>query len=65
MEIFTKAEKYQVWRVLEISDFEVTKKKEKRELIPKPLKEFDKEDFDKMEMNNFAQKATPLWSWSS
>ena len=38
MEIFIKAENYQVWRVIEIGDFKVTKKNDKGELILKPLK---------------------------
>ncbi|XP_048494574.1 uncharacterized protein LOC125494796 [Beta vulgaris subsp. vulgaris] len=56
MEIFIKAENYQVWRVVEICDFEVTKKNEKGESFPKPLSKYDKEDFDKMEMKNPAKK---------
>ena len=40
MEIFIKAENYQVWRVIEIGDFEVTEKNEKGEEIPKPLPTF-------------------------
>ena len=38
MKILIKAENYQVWRVVEIGDFEVTKKNDKGELMPKPLK---------------------------
>ncbi|KMT03682.1 hypothetical protein BVRB_8g190190 [Beta vulgaris subsp. vulgaris] len=56
MEIFIKAENYQVWRVIEIGDFEVTEKNERGEDIPKPFSKFDKDDFDKMEMNNLAKK---------
>lgn len=56
MEIFIKAENYQVWRVFELGDFEVTTKNEKGEPLIKPLEEFDKDNFIKMEMNNLAKK---------
>ena len=48
MEIFIKAEKYQVWRVIEIGDFEVTTTNSNNEIIPKPITDYDKEDFQKM-----------------
>ena len=45
MEIFIKAENYQVWRVIEIGDFEVTTTSSNNETIPKPITEYEKEDF--------------------
>ena len=51
MENFIKAENYQVWRVIEIGDFEVTTTNSNNEIIPKPITEFEKEDFQKMEIN--------------
>ena len=56
MEIFIKAENYQVWRVIEVGDFEVTKTNAENEVVPKPMSEFSKEDFDKYEMNAMAVK---------
>ncbi|XP_021759476.1 uncharacterized protein LOC110724344 [Chenopodium quinoa] len=56
MEIFIKAENYQVWRVIEVGDFEVTTTNDKNEVIPKPMSEYDKDDFDKMEVNARAVK---------
>ena len=56
MEIFIKAENYQVWRVIEIGDFEVTTIKSHKEIIRKPMTEYEKEDFQKMEMNTLAIK---------
>ncbi|XP_021734867.1 uncharacterized protein LOC110701543 [Chenopodium quinoa] len=56
MEIFIKAENYQVWRVIEVGDFEVTKTNAQNEVIPKPMSEYEKEDFDKMEINAMAVK---------
>ncbi|XP_021721230.1 uncharacterized protein LOC110688773 [Chenopodium quinoa] len=56
MEIFIKAENYQVWRVIEVGNFEVTKTNAQNELIPKPMSEYEKEDFDKMEINAMAVK---------
>ena len=47
MEIFIKAGNYQVWRVIEIGDFEVTEKNEKGEDIPKPLSKYDKDTREK------------------
>ena len=56
MEIFIKTENYQVWRVIEIGDFEVMTIKSNNETIPKPITEYEKEDFQKMEMNALAIK---------
>lgn len=42
--------------MIELGDFEVTKKNADGDTVPKPLSEFDKEDYDKMEMNNMAKK---------
>ncbi|XP_021734165.1 uncharacterized protein LOC110700891 [Chenopodium quinoa] len=56
MEIFIKAENYQVWRVIENGDFELTKTNANKEVIPKPLAEFDKEDYEKYELNAQAVK---------
>ena len=50
MEIFIKAENYHVWRVIEIHDFQNSN----NEIIPKPITEYEKEDFKKMEMNALA-----------
>ena len=36
MEIFIKAENYQVWRVIEIGDFEVTTTNSNNEIVLKP-----------------------------
>ena len=56
MEIFIKAENYQVWRVIEIGDFEVTTINSNNEIVPKPITEFENEDFQKMELNVLAIK---------
>ena len=40
MEIFIKAKNYQVWRVIEIEDFEVTTTNSNNEIIPKPITEY-------------------------
>ncbi|XP_021713456.1 uncharacterized protein LOC110681610 [Chenopodium quinoa] len=56
MEIFIKADNYQVWRVIEVGDFEITKTTGENEVVPKPMSEFDKEDFEKMEINALAVK---------
>ncbi|XP_021719011.1 uncharacterized protein LOC110686710 [Chenopodium quinoa] len=56
VEIFIKAENYQVWRVIEVGNFEVTKTNAQNEVIPKPMSEYEKEDFDKMEINAMAVK---------
>ena len=45
MEIFIKAENYQLWRVIKIGDFEVTATNSNNEIIPKPITENEKEDF--------------------
>ena len=51
MEIFIIAENYQVWRVIEIGDFEVKSTNSNNEIIPKPITEYEKGHFQKMEMN--------------
>ena len=56
MEIFIKAENYQVWRVIEIGDFQVTTTNSNNEIFPKPITEFEKEDFQKMKLNAYAIK---------
>ena len=56
MEIFIKAENYQVWRVIEVGDYEVTKTLSNNEVVPKEISEYDREDFDKMEINAKAVK---------
>jgi len=56
MEIFIKADNYQVWRVIEVGDFEVTTTNDKNEVIPKSISDFDKADFEKMEINALAIK---------
>ncbi|XP_056698119.1 uncharacterized protein [Spinacia oleracea] len=56
MEIFIKAENYQVWRVIEVGDFQVTKLNTFGETIPKPIAEFDKADYEKLELNAMAVK---------
>ena len=48
MEIFINAENYQVWRVIEIGDFEVTTTNSNNEIIPKAIIEYEKQDFHKM-----------------
>ncbi|XP_056692137.1 uncharacterized protein [Spinacia oleracea] len=55
MEIFIKAENYQVWRVIEVGAFQVTKLNSSRETVPKP-DEFDKADYEKLELNAMAVK---------
>ena len=55
MEIFIKIENYQVWWVIELDDFEVMKKNEKSKKVPKPLEDYDKNDFEK-ETNNMTKK---------
>ena len=47
MEIFIKAENYQVWRVIEIGDIEVITTNSNNEIIRKPITEYEKEDFQK------------------
>ncbi|XP_056695347.1 uncharacterized protein [Spinacia oleracea] len=54
MEIFIKAEDYQVWRVIEVGDFQVTKLNTSGETVPKPVAEFDKADYEKLELNAMA-----------
>ena len=56
MEIYIKAENYQVWRAIEEGDFKVTKTNDKNEVVPKPLSKFDKEDYEKYELNALAIK---------
>ncbi|XP_021858321.1 uncharacterized protein [Spinacia oleracea] len=56
MEIFIKAENYQVWRVIEVGDFQVTKLTTSGETVPKPITEFDKADYEKLELNAMAVK---------
>ena len=56
MKIFIKAENYQVRRVIEIRDFEVTTINSNNETMPKPISEYEKEDFQMMEMNALAIK---------
>ena len=56
MKIFIEAENYQVQRVTEIGDFEVTTTNSNNEIIPKPITEYEKEDFQKIEMNALAIK---------
>lgn len=56
MEIFIKAENYQVWRVIEVGDYEVTKTNSNNEVVPKELSEYEKDDFEKMEINARAIK---------
>ncbi|XP_021839804.2 uncharacterized protein [Spinacia oleracea] len=56
MEIFIKAEYYQVWRVIEVGDFQVTKLNTSDETVPKPIAEFDKADYEKLELNAMAVK---------
>ncbi|XP_056697343.1 uncharacterized protein [Spinacia oleracea] len=56
MEIFIKAENYQVWRVIEVGDFQVTKLNSSGETVPKPVDEFDKADYEKLELNAMAVK---------
>jgi len=56
MGIFIKADNYQVWRVIEVGDFEVTTTNDKNEVIPKSISDFDKADFEKMEINALAIK---------
>ncbi|XP_056691770.1 uncharacterized protein [Spinacia oleracea] len=56
MEIFIKAENYQVWRVIEVGDFQVTKLNTSGETVPKPIAKFDKADYEKLELNAMAVK---------
>ncbi|XP_021747445.1 uncharacterized protein LOC110713294 [Chenopodium quinoa] len=56
MVIFNKADNYQVGIVIEVGDFEITKTTAENEVVPKPMSEFDKEDFEKMEINALAVK---------
>ena len=60
MEIFIKAENYQVWRVIEVGDFEVSKINSNNEVIPKPMSEFEKEG-DKCSCCKIAS----LWTWTT
>ncbi|XP_061361118.1 uncharacterized protein LOC133305029 [Gastrolobium bilobum] len=56
MEIFIKAENYQVWNVIENGDFEITKMNDKGDLIPKPINEYIDEDWKKLESNAQAKR---------
>ena len=56
MEIFIKAENYQVWRVIKIGDFEVSTTNFNNKTISKPITEYAKEEFQKMKMNALAMK---------
>ena len=56
MEIFIKAENYQVWRVIESGDFEITSTNEKNKVAPKLIFDYDKEDYQKLELNSLAIK---------
>ena len=56
MKIFIKVKNYKVWRVIEIRDFEEPTTNSKNEIIPKPITEYEKKDFQKMEMNALAIK---------
>ena len=56
MKIFIKVENYQVWKVIEIGDFEVTTTNSNIKIIPKLITEYEIEDFQKMEMNALAIK---------
>lgn len=56
MEIFIQAENYQVWRIIQVGDYEITKTNANNEVIPKPMDEYEKTDFEKLEMNATAKK---------
>ena len=56
MEIFIKAENYQVWRVIETGDFEITATNDKHEVVSKSISDYDKEDYQKLELNALAIK---------
>ncbi|XP_021747150.1 uncharacterized protein LOC110713000 [Chenopodium quinoa] len=56
MEIFIKAENYQVWRVIETGDFEITATNDKHEVVSKSISDYDKEDYHKLELNALAIK---------
>ncbi|XP_021753741.1 uncharacterized protein LOC110719144 [Chenopodium quinoa] len=56
MKIFIKAENYQVWCVIEAGDFEITITNENKEVVPKPISNYDKEDYQKLELNALAIK---------
>ena len=45
MEIFIKAENYQVRKVIKIGDFQVTTTNSNNETIPKLITKYEKEDF--------------------
>ncbi|XP_021728379.1 uncharacterized protein LOC110695459 [Chenopodium quinoa] len=56
IEIFIKAENYQVWRVIETGDFEITATNDKNEVVPKLISDYDKEYYHKLELNALAIK---------
>ena len=56
METFIKADNYQVWKVIRDGDYALTKKNAKGETVPKPESEYEKEDFEKIELNASALK---------
>ncbi|XP_021741922.1 uncharacterized protein LOC110708121 [Chenopodium quinoa] len=56
MEMFIQSENYQVWRAIEVGDYEVTKANAENEVIPKPISEYDRSDFEKKEINATAKK---------
>ncbi|XP_021764897.1 uncharacterized protein LOC110729471 [Chenopodium quinoa] len=56
MEIFIQAKNYQVWRIIQVGDYEITKTNANNEVIPKPMDEYEKTDFEKLEMNATSKK---------
>lgn len=56
MEIFAQSENYKVWRVIHLGDYEVTKTNANYEVIPKPLAEYERSDFEKLKLNATAKK---------
>lgn len=54
MDIFIKAENLQAWRIIEVGDYEVTKTNDRNKVVSKPISEYEKDDFEKMELNALA-----------
>ncbi|XP_021727221.1 uncharacterized protein LOC110694357 [Chenopodium quinoa] len=64
MKIFVQSENYQVWRIIQVGDYEITKKNANNEVIPKPMDEYEKTDFEKLELNATAKKFL-IWGLGS
>lgn len=51
-----KIENYQIWRVIEIGDYAITSTNSNNEIVPKLTSDYEKEDFENLEINVLAVK---------